>query len=250
MSNIIKLSSGYNIVEFEELNSTMVTMKDMVLAGCDINTVVTAKRQVKGRGRHGRSWVSPEGNLYFSFLRKSEKNINGNIFAPVFIVAISVAYAIISISRNKIRPSIKWPNDILVNKHKIAGILIENINMPKNEYLLNIGIGINIISNPKNTIYPATNLKSENIDTTSHDLLKTFLEKFRVIDKVYTDQGIEKIFDMWHDLGHKIGDKITVKIGNNEIKGTFDGLSKEGALLIINKYGKQESIVAGDIFAL
>ncbi len=250
MSNIIKLSSGYDLVEYDELNSTMLTMKEMALAGCDLNKVVTAKRQVKGRGRHGRSWVSPEGNLYFSFLRKSNKNININIFAPVFINTLSVAHSIITISKNKILPSIKWPNDLLVNKRKIAGILIENINISKNNDLLNIGIGINIISNPLNTIYPATNLKKENILTTSYELLDVFFKEYNKIDKIYIDDGIEKIFEMWNDLGHKIGDKISVKVGDKEIKGTFNGLSKEGALLIINEDGQQQSILAGDVFLL
>ncbi len=55
---------------------------------------------------------------------------------------------------------------------------------------------------------------------------------------------------MWNDLGHKTGDKISVKVGDKEIKGTFNGLSKEGALLIINEEGIQESILAGDVFLL
>ena len=74
MRNINKLSSGYEVIEFEELDSTMTMMKEMVLAGCNIKTVVRAKRQISGRGRHGRVWESPLGNLYFSFLRQSEKN--------------------------------------------------------------------------------------------------------------------------------------------------------------------------------
>lgn len=250
MSKIIKLSSGYKIVEFKQLNSTMLKMKDMALAGCDLKTVVTAKKQINGRGRHGRTWVSPIGNLYFSFLRQYNKNIDENIFAPVFIVALSVANSIISISKNKIVPSIKWPNDVLVNKQKIAGILIENINLSKNQNLLNIGVGINIISNPLNTIYPATNLKNENIIITPYELLNTFFEEFNKIDKIYSANGIEKIFEMWNDLGHKIGDKISVKVGDKEIKGTFNGLSKQGALLIKNEHGKQESILAGDVFVL
>ena len=97
MSDISKLSSGYKILEFEELDSTMLTLKDLALSGCNIKTVVIAKRQKKGRGRHGRVWESPEGNLYFSFLREAEKNLNNNIFAPVFIVALSLAQSFFDI---------------------------------------------------------------------------------------------------------------------------------------------------------
>ena len=163
MRNINKFSSGFEVIEFEELDSTMTMMKEMALTGCNIKTVVRAKRQISGRGRHERVWESPVGNLYFSFLRQSEKN-NKNLFAPVFIAALSVAHTIIYVTKNKLIPRIKWPNDILINKSKIAGILIENINTLNNKDLLNIGIGINIISNPIETIYPATNIKNENIN--------------------------------------------------------------------------------------
>ena len=105
MSDISKLNSEYEILEFEELDSTMITLKDMALSGCNIKTVVQAKRQKKGRGRHGRIWSSPEGNLYFSLLREAEKNFN-NIFMPVFIVALSVANSIIEVSQKKIIPKI------------------------------------------------------------------------------------------------------------------------------------------------
>jgi len=249
VSNFTKLSSGYEVIEFDELDSTMSTMKKMVLSGCNIKTVVRARSQISGRGRHGRVWESPTGNLYFSFLRRSE-NINSNIFAPVFIVALSLAHTIINISKKKIIPSIKWPNDILINKSKIAGILIENISIPDNEDLLNIGIGINIISNPKTTIYPATNLKNENINIMPNKILEVFFNQFQKIDKIFEVDGIEKIFEMWNDLGHKIGDEVHVKVGEKEITGTFDGLSKEGGLLIINKTGKKEVILAGGVFVI
>ena len=245
--NMSKLSTGYEILEFDELDSTMLTLKDLALSGCNIKTVVRAKKQNKGRGRNGREWSSPKGNLYFSLLREAEKNFNNNIFAPVFIVALSIAHSIIYISQNKIIPKIKWPNDILINKSKIAGILIEHVNMENTKDLLNIGIGINIISNPKNTIYPATNLKKENINVTPTVLLNIFLNQYDKINKIYKVDGIEKIFDMWNDLGHKIGEPVSVKVRDKKITGTFNGLSKEGGLLIINEAGIQELILAGDV---
>ena len=250
MSSISKLSSGYEILEFDELDSTMLTLKDLALSGCDIKTVVRAKKQKNGRGRHGRVWDSPEGNLYFSFLREAEKNIKNNIFAPVFIVALSLAHSIIDVSEKKIIPKIKWPNDILVNKSKIAGILIEYINMKNGKDLLNIGLGVNIISNPKKAIYPSTNLQKENVNISPTMLLNIFLNQFDKINKIYKVDGIEKIFDMWNDLGHKIGESVSVKVRDKKIFGTFNGLSKEGGLLIINEAGIEEVILAGDVFII
>ena len=250
MSSISKLSSGYEILEFDELDSTMLTLKDLALSGCNIKTVVRAKKQKNGRGRHGRVWDSPEGNLYFSFLREAEKNIKNNIFAPVFIVALSLAHSIIDVSEKKIIPKIKWPNDILVNKSKIAGILIEYINMKNGKDLLNIGLGVNIISNPKKAIYPSTNLQKENVNISPTMLLNIFLNQFDKINKIYKVDGIEKIFDMWNDLGHKIGESVSVKVRDKRIFGTFNGLSKEGGLLIINEAGIEEVILAGDVFII
>ena len=122
--------------------------------------------------------------------------------------------------------------------------------MENTKDLLNIGIGINIISNPKNTIYPATNLKKENINITPTVLLNIFLNQYDKINKIYKVDGIEKIFDMWNDLGHKIGEPVSVKVRNKKIIGKFNGLSKDGGLLIMNEAGIQELKLAGDVFII
>ena len=102
MSNLVELISGYKVFEFNEVDSTMLTLKELALSGCDINTAVWAKKQNSGRGRHGREWSSPEGNLYISFLREAEDKKNQNIFAPVFIVAIAIANSIKDLSFNNL----------------------------------------------------------------------------------------------------------------------------------------------------
>ena len=126
----------------------------------------------------------------------------------------------------------------------------EHINMENTKDLLNIGIGINIISNPRKTIYPATNLRKENINISPTVLLNVFLNQFDKIDKIYNVDGIEKIFEMWNDLGHKIGEPVSVKVRDKKITGRFNGLSKEGGLLLINEAGIEEVILAGDVFII
>ena len=250
MSKQIKLDSGYKVIEFEELDSTMITLKELAVKGCDIKTVVCAKKQKRGRGRQGRSWVSPKGNLYYSFLRNPEDKNSKNMFAPVFIVALTIVDTIKTISNNKIIPTIKWPNDILINRSKIAGILIENINLTGNKNLLNIGIGINIVSNPINTLYPSTNLKKENINTSYREVLQIFFDKLILFEKIYISKGANEIYKMWSIFAHKIGDPISVKIGDRKIFGTFNGLNEEGGLLLLNELGDIKVILAGDIFLL
>ena len=118
------------------------------------------------------------------------------------------------------------------------------------EMSISSGIGINIISNPKKTIYPATNLKKENIDVNPTELLNIFLNQFDKINKIYKVEGREKIIEMWNKLGHKIGEPVSVKVRDKKITGTYNGLSKEGGLLLINESGIEEVILAGDIFII
>ena len=250
MSKVIELDYGYKIIEYEELASTMITLKELAIAGCDINTAVWAKKQNSGRGRHGREWSSPKGNLYVSFLRKAENKNSKNIFAPVFIAALAIANSIKEISNNKVSPSIKWPNDILINKAKVAGILIESLTLNNSIKILNIGIGINIVSNPNNTLYHATNLRDVDIQTNAGEMIRIFFKNLKIIEKLYIREGIKEIYKMWGVLGHKIGDPISVKIGDNKIFGIFNGLNDEGGLLILNEAGCEQVIMAGDVFLL
>jgi BirA family biotin operon repressor/biotin-[acetyl-CoA-carboxylase] ligase len=238
VSNLVELISGYKVFEFNEVDSTMLTLKELALSGCDINTAVWAKKQNSGRGRHGREWSSPEGNLYISFLREAEDKKNQNIFAPVFIVAIAIA------------TSIKWPNDILINKSKIAGILIENIHLLDNSNVLNIGFGINIVSNPTNTLYPSTNLNVQGVNTNSKDVIKIFFKNLKILEEIYIRKGINEIYKMWGLLAHKIGEPISVKIGEKKIFGNFNGLNKDGGLLILDDTGIEKVVMAGDVFLL
>ncbi|MBT4108642.1 MAG: biotin--[acetyl-CoA-carboxylase] ligase [Pelagibacterales bacterium] len=249
MNKEIELHSGYKIIEFKELDSTMITLKELAITGCDVNTAVWAKKQISGRGRHGREWTSPYGNLYVSFLREVENKNSKNIFAPVFIVALAIVNSIKDISGDKIIPRIKWPNDVLINKSKVAGILIENISLSNNN-VLNIGFGINIVSNPNNTIYPTTNLNKEGIQTNSKEMITIFFKNLKLLEKLYIREGINKIYKMWGVFGHKIGDPISVNIGKNKIFGKFNGLNGEGGLLIIDGEGKEQVVLAGDVFLL
>ena len=250
MIKLDKLISGYKVVEYEEVDSTMLTLKELAISGCDINTAVWAKKQRLGRGRHGREWSSPSGNLYISFLRNPENKKSENIFAPVFIVAIAIANSIKELSNDNLVPNIKWPNDILIKKAKVAGILIENISLSENFNILNIGFGINIVSNPTNTLYPATNLKIEGIETNSKEIIKVFFKNLKILEEIYIREGINKIYKTWSLLGHKIGEPISVKMGEKEIFGSFNGLNKDGGLLILDNSGIEKVVMAGDVFLL
>lgn len=247
--NNYKLPKNFNLIHFEELDSTMLKLKELTLGGAKIGTIVLAKKQTQGRGRHGREWVSPVGNLYFSFLRKAEKDNSSKIFSPVFITSIALAKTILNFS-SSIDVKLKWPNDVLINNSKVAGILIESFKNNQKTKLLNIGVGINIVSNPLDTLYPSTNLLKEGISISSDEILKCFFNCLNLYEDILVNKGIGELFKIWNEHTYKIGTKISVKLGENYIQGTYNGIDEKGSLLLLKDDGKVIKIFAGEVFVL
>tara|TARA_B100000686_G_scaffold353632_1_gene460037 strand:+ start:14543 stop:15289 length:747 start_codon:yes stop_codon:yes gene_type:complete len=244
-----KLPKNFNLNYFEEVDSTMLKLKKLASEGAKIGTIVSAKKQTQGRGRHGREWISPEGNLYFSFLRRAEEYNSGKIFAPVFITSIALAKTILIFS-SSIDLKLKWPNDVLINNSKVAGILIESFKNNQNIKLLNIGVGINIVSNPSDTLYPSTNLLKEGISISSEEVLKCFFNCLNLYENILVNKGIGELFKIWNEYTYKIGTKISVKLGENNIQGAYNGIDEKGSLLLRKNDGKVIKIVAGEVFVL
>mgnify|MGYP001029970589 FL=1 len=244
------LPSEYNLFSYEEVRSTMITARELANKSGEIGTIVWAKNQTEGRGRQGKSWVSPPGNLYFSFIRESEQLSKNLLFSPVYITSLSLAETIEEISSSSIDLFIKWPNDLLVNGSKIAGILIERFLSFNKKDLLNIGVGVNVNNSPNNVGYITTNLKKENVNISPKDLLLCFFENLSRNEKKYNTQGLELILKKWKKYSHNKGDKLKVKLGNNNLEGIFEDIDKNGALILLLKNGKTETIYAGDVFVL
>ena len=244
-----QLPKNFNLIQFDELDSTMTTLKKLAFEDAKIGTIVLAKKQNQGRGRHGREWCSPEGNLYFSFLRSAEKHNSDETFAPVFIVSIALAKTILALSDN-VDLKLKWPNDVLIGDSKVAGILIESFKNDKNISLLNVGIGVNIVSNPSNTIYPSTNLMKEGLLVSPDDVLNCFFNCLNLIENILVNKGIKELFKMWHEYSYSIGTKMSVKIGKNRNEGTYNGIDEKGSLLLLKDNGEEIKILAGEIFVL
>ena len=244
------LPSGYNLHIYNEVESTMITAKNLVNSGNNVGTVVWAEKQTKGRGRHGRTWVSPTGNLYFSFIRNAEMKNKKFLFSPVYLVGLTLAESVEEISNGLIRPFLKWPNDLLINGSKFAGILIESFISDSNQNLLNIGLGININSSPEKMPYETTNFKKENVNIKPKEFLLYFFQCLKRNEKNYNKKGLDFILKKWKKYSHNKNDKLLVKLGNANLKGLFKDIDKNGALLLELSDKKIKTVYAGDIFLL
>lgn len=242
-------SSGVTTFAFDDVGSTNDEAFSLAKEkGLDF-FFVTAKRQLKGRGRRGRTWVSDKGNSYTSiFLRKP---------APVefaatlsFLTAVSMAEALAEFLPANKRSSLKlkWPNDILFAGAKLAGILLE-ARMMNGEQVIVIGVGVNLAKSPNDTPYLATNLQAEGFDVRFDELQERFRSRFlKNLELWDQGRGFSLIRKKWLDMAHGLGDEILVRLEKDEVRGVFKDLDDEGRLIVALAGGKRKTITAGDVF--
>lgn len=204
--------ANYKLISFDKITSTQDYALDLIAAGkaCDC-TAIVASAQSAGRGRLRRTWVSHHGNLYTSFIYKSEERDS----KLAYHIAVAVAETLIAFG---IIPQIKWPNDILIDGKKVCGILIE--------YASNfvvVGIGINIKSNPTLREYKTTKL--ENYKSVSDTRLLALL--MRNID-LWCKRDFLSVRARWMELAIGINGLVRYR-GSDAI---LVGINENGALVL------------------
>ncbi len=227
--------SNFRINHFKKIDST----NSYLLQQAKINQasefdLIVADEQTSGRGRNNRKWHSYSKNLHFSFLLKPKIAIN-KICQLSFLSTIALGNVIDNLSnqvQKNINISYKWPNDLLINNQKIAGILIEG-NLIQNDYqFLVVGIGVNINKNPLDTIFPATNLAEHQIVIDKMEFLRLFLEQFSLLYQSWLDFGFAILRKIWIKKAFKYGEYLQLTIDNQKIEGIFKDIDEIGNLLL------------------
>lgn len=238
---------NYNIYHFHELASTNETAYEMALKQQAVNfDIIIADKQSAGKGRNLRKWHSPIGNLYFSLVLQPNLEIN-KIPQISFLAITALRLAIAKIANKNLAIENKWPNDLLINQKKVAGLLLESYFSHNKCNFVIIGIGVNINSNPENTIFPASNLQEFAINNSATQVLELFLDEFSEIYQNYQNFGFKGIRNLWLKEAYLLGKEIKVKNGNEEISGIFENLDEDGNLLL--KVGSEiKKILAADVF--
>ncbi len=205
--------------------------------------VISADQQTKGRGRRGRTWIGLQDNLFMSL---------GVRFAPyqyaqaVFITSLALARSILYLSPTE-NVTIKWPNDVLVRRSKVSGILLEK---GENDYLI-IGVGVNIVSSPpeQEVMYPTISLQDVGISIDKQEFMTLFLNNFSALCQQYAQKGFAPIREEWLTLATGLGEEIRIMQEQTEKRGIYSGVDDNGLLLLDNN-GKIEKISAGDVFVI
>lgn len=239
---------GRNFVYIDKVDSTnsaLLENKDFNSHGC----VLFAEFQKKGRGRKDREWASvSDENLTFSILLNEEiKSKKMNLIN--FCSSLSVAQAIENLYQLPV--TLKWPNDVLVNNKKIAGILLESVSKGKQIEKLVIGIGVNVNQSafPGTYIIKPTGVRSEFKQNVKRERLLS--EILNILERHFEklDDEPDKILEDWRSRCPLIGEKITIADEKMKKYGIFEDIDEEG-FLILRSGDYTEKIAFGDMSLL
>ncbi|MCF7874351.1 MAG: biotin--[acetyl-CoA-carboxylase] ligase [Candidatus Omnitrophica bacterium] len=236
--------TGHNVYFKEKIDSTQDFIWQLGQAGAPEGTVVLAGKQKKGKGRIGREWVSPKGGLYLSCLLRPKKILLKDISQIALVIALACIQAIEQ--ETGIRLSVKWPNDIFLNKKKLGGILCQiNAEADKINFVA-IGLGINI--NTKNLPEEATSLFLERKNKVS--LVAITKKIIGKIEQRYLELEAGKskeLLEQWQEHCFLWGNRLRVKVFDKVIEGEAAGIDQEGYLLVRRDNGLTEKISSGDV---
>jgi len=241
-------ADGYRRQAFERLASTNLEAMRQAVAGVEGNLWITADTQSAGKARRGRIWVSEPGNLYASLLLM-ENGIQKGIATLPFVASLAVAEAIRSCLKTNDAPvSIKWPNDVLFDRKKISGILLEASVLSGEKHAVVIGCGINCMHSPENALYPATSLKDEGYSTKPDEMferLAHFMQYYlEILDQ---GRGFAPIRKKWLAQAAGLGEPIVARFDDYTVSGTFNGIDAQGLMILTTANG-EKLISAADIF--
>jgi BirA family biotin operon repressor/biotin-[acetyl-CoA-carboxylase] ligase len=244
-----QLPSFYRLVAHERIDSTNEEAKRLAADGAPQGTLVWAGEQQVGRGRRGRSWTSPPGNLYVSLLLRPACP-PAQACQLNFVAAVALAEAVSGLLPAGAAVTLKWPNDVLVEGAKVSGILLEAAAaLDRSIDWLVIGVGVNLASHPAETPYPATNLRREGAaDVTVAAALRAFAECFLAGYETWRGQGFAPVRARWLASARGFGEPIEVRLERETLQGRFGDLDESGALMLDMPDGGRRQITTGDLF--
>ncbi len=240
---------GGHVVSFDTVTSTMDEAFRLGMDGAPEGTVVCAEAQSKGRGRLGRNWMSPKGKGIYCSIILRPKFAPAQMAQLTLMTAVALTEAVIK--STGVKPSIKWPNDLLVGQKKLAGILTElRAEMDQVKFVV-IGVGLNVNAQIKELVPEATSLKIEAGDNLHR--VAVLQEILRSIEKWYGQlkKGqFDLVIEHWKKHSSTLKSRVKVSEPGGSIEGIAVDLDKDGGLLIRQDSGMVVKKMAGDVLQL
>jgi BirA family transcriptional regulator, biotin operon repressor / biotin---[acetyl-CoA-carboxylase] ligase len=247
----VALVAGVRLIACGEVTSTNTQALAFARRGERGPLWVTARRQTEGRGRRGNGWVSDSGNLFASLLL-TDPAPPAQVAQLSFVSALAVYDAVADLAP-AVAPllSLKWPNDVLIGRAKVAGILIEGETVAGQSLVAVIGIGVNCASHPRDIPYPATSLAACRASVAPEHLFQALsASMLRRLAQWNRGADFASVRAQWLSRAVGLGESIRVRLGGRELKGRFEALDETGRLVLRLADDRAELIAAGEVFEM
>jgi BirA family biotin operon repressor/biotin-[acetyl-CoA-carboxylase] ligase len=251
------ISAGYRLAAFDNIGSTNAEAMLRARDGEAGPMWFVTTEQTAGRGRRHRPWIAPRGNLASSILEVID--VTPTIAATLGFAAglsletalqkVSVEASLRSAGSDHMKFSLKWPNDVLAGRQKLAGILLEAEAVPGNRLAVVVGIGTNVVAAPEGTPTPATSLAALGIQIGAEELFKELSDAWAEFRGIWDNGGgFGEIRRLWLARAAGLGQPVAIHTGGSTIEGTFDTIDESGCLIVRTQAGKRVPISAGDVY--
>ncbi|MCR6631767.1 MAG: biotin--[acetyl-CoA-carboxylase] ligase [Magnetospirillum sp.] len=243
------LPAPFSLIRLDSVGSTNDEARRLALSGAAADLlVVSAMHQSAGRGRRGRPWVSPPGNLHCSLLVRLDGDL-GTAAQLGFAAAVALVDAFRTLVPG-VAFTCKWPNDVLAHgpaaRGKCCGMLLEPVG---HDWLI-LGIGVDVVAAPPpgELVYPACCLADFGFGGSEMDVLAAFAAAFRPLLAEWRRDGFAPIREAWLHRSQGVGEPVLVRLEGETLTGLFAGLDAEGALLLDQASSGLRRILAGDVY--
>lgn len=249
-------SAGFGLAAFDQIGSTNTEAMRCAREGERGPKWFVTTEQTAGRGRRQRAWVAPRGNLASSVLEVMD--ISPSVAATLGFAAglalesvfekVSVEARMRSADSEPLSFKLKWPNDVLVNRQKLVGILVEAEAISSGLAVV-VGSGTNIVAAPEGTPTPATSLQALGVQITAEELFAAQSDAWVEFRGIWDNgQGFAEIRSRWLERAAGLGERVAIQSGNATIEGTFDTIDDTGCLIVRTADGKSIPITAGEVY--
>jgi len=253
-------AAHYRLETFASVGSTNALALERAGAGEGGPLWLVSKKQESGRGRRGRAWATPEGNLAATLLLTDISDLKaaatlgfvaglalGEALDAV-VPAADIAIGLDGGGARGARFELKWPNDVLASGAKLAGILLESAVLDPGRFALAIGIGVNVVAFPADLPYPATSLQALGAKTDAETLFLALSDAWMANIRIWDEgRGVAAIRDRWLRRAAGLGGEVAVRIEGEVLRGTFDTIDADCRFVIRDRQGRLTAITAGDV---
>jgi BirA family biotin operon repressor/biotin-[acetyl-CoA-carboxylase] ligase len=252
---------GYRLHGFHSIGSTSTEASGAAAAGDSGDVWFCALQQTEGRGRRGRAWETPPGNLAASLLVVPD--CDPAISATLgFVAGVAMNRALRQLvpgatvkqgldgadGQDGARIALKWPNDVLADGAKLSGILLEAQKRPDGSMAIVIGMGVNVVAAPEGLPYPATSLRALGFDLSAETIFAALSDAWvDVVELWDSGRGVAAVLSLWREAAAGIGTDVAVSRDGEVVRGIFETIDDAGRLIVRANDNRRIAITAGDV---